>query len=79
MSQVFGFPGGGVRFGQGFALLFGVGDPNLSTTPDVTNANVNSIFFRTDAPSTSVWLYRCTVSGSYANGVLVTPAQWSAH
>jgi hypothetical protein len=79
MSQVTGFPGGGVRITNGFSILVGAGDPSTSTTPDVKGCtDLNSVFFRTDATSAAAWLYRCSTAAVFQNGVLQTAAVWTA-
>jgi|HubBroStandDraft_6_1064221.scaffolds.fasta_scaffold1789223_1 hypothetical protein len=79
MSQPTGYPGSGLRFGNSFVILSGAGDPSASSTVDVIGASLNSVFFRTDAPDASHWIYRCSTAAVFANGTLVSAAQWTAH
>ena len=78
MSQPTGYPGGGLRLANHFTILSGQGDPNVSITPDVKGASQNSVFFRSDAPDANNWLYRCSASAVFGNGVLLTAATWTA-
>ena len=76
MSQILS----GLRLGNGFSILFGSADPNAATAPaDVKGASVDYCYFRLASGSTSTWIYRCTTSGVFQNGVLITPAVWAAH
>jgi hypothetical protein len=75
MSQVLS----GLRLGNNFSVLFGSGDPNLSTAFDVQSAAVDYAFFRLGSGNSSTWLYRCVTAGVVSNGVVITPAVWVAH
>ena len=69
----------GHRFGNGFTLLFGTADPNSAAAPpDVQGAGVDWAYFRLGTGSASTWLYRCSASAIFSNGVLTTPAVWTA-
>jgi hypothetical protein len=74
MSQVLS----GLRLGPGFSILYGVGDPSASTSASVKGAALNYAFFRTDAPDSSHWLYVCTKAAVVSNGIVTTPAVWTA-
>jgi hypothetical protein len=76
MSQILS----GYRFGPGFSILFGTADPNSASAPnDVKGAAIDYCYFRLGTGNTSTWLYRCTASAVFSNGVIVTPAIWAAH
>jgi hypothetical protein len=76
MSQILS----GIRLGNGFSILFGNADPNASTAPaDVQGGQIDYCYFRLGSNSTSTWLYRCTASAVFSNGVLITAAVWAAH
>ena len=76
MSQVIS----GLRLGAGFTILFGASDPNSASAPsDVKNASVDYAYFRLGTGNTSTWIYRCTASAVFSNGVLTTAAVWAAH
>ena len=72
MSQVTGFPGGGVRLSSTVVVLTGKGNPNSSTTPDVQGAGVGSLFLQNDSAA----LWQCTAAGVYQAGVLVSASVW---
>lgn len=79
MSQPTGYPGGGVRLAKDFMILSGVGDPNVSATPDVKGCrSLNAAYFRVDAPDASHWLYQCTTAALFVNGTLTAAAAWTA-
>jgi hypothetical protein len=48
MSQVTGFPGGGLRISKTVGIFSGVGNPNSSTQANVIRAGLGSIFLRED-------------------------------
>jgi hypothetical protein len=69
----------GHRFGNGFTILFGSSDPNsASAPPDVAGAAIDYAYFRLGTGSGNTWLYRCSTGAIYANGVITTPAVWTA-
>jgi hypothetical protein len=69
----------GHRFGNGFTILFGTVDPNGSgAPPDVQGAAVDYAYFRLGTGSASTWLYRCSTGATITNGVVTTPAVWTA-
>ncbi len=75
MSQVLS----GLRFGPGFSILFGSADPNSASAPaDVQGATVDYAYVRLGTGSGNTWLYRCSASAVLSNGVIVTPAVWTA-
>jgi hypothetical protein len=75
MSQVLS----GHRLGPGFTILFGSGDPNsASAPPDVQSAAIDYAYFRLGTGSASTWLYRCSTGATVTNGVITTPAVWTA-
>ena len=74
MSQVVGFPGGGIELGKNrVRLLTGAGSPSASNTPDVQSAGVGSLYTQTDAAG--VWV--CSAAATFANGVLLNAASWT--
>jgi hypothetical protein len=76
MSQVIS----GQRFGPGFTVLFGSADPNSTAAPpDVQSGQIDYAYFRLGSGNASTWLYRCSVSAVFQNGVITTPATWVAH
>jgi hypothetical protein len=73
MSQITGFPGGGIELGKNrVRLLTGIGSPSASTTADVLSAGVGSIYTQTDAAG----LFICTAGASFQNGVLLAASAW---
>ncbi len=74
MSQVTGYPGGGLKLTNSTGIFCGTGDPNAGTTaPDVARAGNASLFLRQDVPS----LYLCISGPTFgAGGVLLTAATW---
>jgi hypothetical protein len=69
----------GHRFGPGFTILYGSADPNSPTAPlDVQGASADYCYFRLASGNSSTWLYRCSVSAIFQNGVITTPATWVA-
>lgn len=69
----------GHRFGNGFTILFGTADPNsASAPPDIAGGQIDYAYFRLGTGSGSTWLYRCSASAVFQNGVIVTPAVWTA-
>lgn len=57
MPQPTGYPGSGIRLSKGVMVLSGSGDPNTSTTQDVIDAGVGSLFLRTDgAANTTLYV-----------------------
>jgi hypothetical protein len=75
MSQVLS----GLRLGNNFSILFGTADPNSATAPpDVAGAAIDYAYFRLGTGSASTWIYRCSASAVFGNGVLITPATWVA-
>lgn len=74
MSQITGFPGGGIELGKNrVRLLTGVGSPSASLTPDVQSAGAGSIYLRTDVAQ----IWQCTVAAVFAQGALITAATWA--
>jgi hypothetical protein len=73
MSQPTGYPGGGLELGKNrVRLLTGVGSPNSSSTTDVQDAGVGSLYLQTDIAG--IWL--CTVGAAIQNGVILTASTW---
>ena len=69
----------GLRMGNGFSILFGTADPNSTAAPpDVAGASVDYCYFRLGTSSAATWLYRCSASAQFVNGVLNVPAVWVA-
>ncbi len=64
MPQVTGFPDNGLALGKSLYILAGTGDPAVSTTPDVVDAAVGSLYLRRDAPDATHALYVCTSRGT---------------
>jgi hypothetical protein len=62
MAQVVGFPGGGFKLSKGISIFTGTGDPNNSTTKDVQQAQIGSLYLRVDGPDATHILYVCSVS-----------------
>lgn len=75
MSQITGFPGNGVTIGLGRKrILFGLGNPNNSTTRDVMDAGLGSTFTRTDTGQ----IWQVTTAGVYGpGGVLLSQSVWT--
>jgi hypothetical protein len=74
MSQVTGYPGGGITLGKNrVRLLTGVGNPNSSATPDVQSAGIGSLYLQTDVAG--IWL--CTADAAFNDGALNTAATWT--
>ena len=76
--QVIGWPDSGIRMSKTVVQIAGVGDPNLSATVDVVQAQMGSIYWRTDLPDTAHWLYACTQSAVIENGQVVSRSVWTA-
>ena len=74
MSQVIS----GIRLGTAMTILFGGGDPNLSSAADVKAAGLNYMYLRTDGPDGNNWLYRCSTAATFVNGKLNSVAVWTA-
>jgi hypothetical protein len=74
MSQVVGYPCGGIELGKNrVRLLTGIGAPSASSTADVQSAGVGSIYSQTDA----IGLWVCSAPATFQNGVLLSAAVWS--
>jgi hypothetical protein len=75
MSQVLS----GHRFGNGFSLLFGSSDPNSASAPvDIQSGQIDYMYIRLGTGSANTWLYRCSTGAVITNGVVTTPAVWTA-
>jgi hypothetical protein len=75
VSQIFS----GLRFGNGFSVLFGTADPNSATAPDdIQRGVVDYAYFRLGTGSATTWLYRCSKSAVIQSGAIVAPAVWTA-
>lgn len=79
MPQITGWPGAGARLSSKVLILTGSGDPNTSSTPDVQNAQIGSLYLRDDGPDANSILYICSVSAVRGTaGVLLQASQWTA-
>jgi len=74
MSEVIGYPGGGLRLTSTVGIFCGFGNPNQSSTPDVARAGIASLFLMQDNGS----LFICSAGASLGiGGVLLSPSVWT--
>jgi len=74
MSEVIGFPGGGLRLTQSCSILCGFGDPNVSQTPDVQRGGLASLYLRQDTAQ----LYICSTAATFGiGGAILSVAAWA--
>jgi len=74
MSQVTGFPGGGVKLSKSVSIFTGAANPNDSTVQEIQLAGLSSLFLQSDVGA--LWL--CTTAGVFdAATQTLTPSVWT--